>query len=166
MGGWHTPLPRPYPRRSHYPHVNMTQNQGTYHLYDTPQGTWDESPYGQDTDPFSWSNRRNNRPHWPPCSPPPHLGAPIYPQGPKLVQASIGQIASELKQVSAEVIKVEGHTKAIEQILGHLKTIEMCLSALEGGTTGVGGVQEKKLGGGSRDGANQHTALKVSHFIT
>jgi len=85
---------------------------------------------------------------------------------PKLVQASIGQIASELKQVSAEVIKVEGHTKAIEQILGHLKTIEMRLSALEGGTTGVGGVQEKKSGGGLQDGANQHTALKVSHFIT
>lgn len=74
---------------------------------------------------------------------------------------------SELKQVSAQVGKIEGHTEAIQQILGCLKGIETCLSALEGGgTTGVEGIQEKPSGGTLQDGANQHTGLKVSHFIT
>ena len=60
----------------------------------------------------------------------------------------------------------EAHTKAIEGILGRLESFESQLSALEGGATGVGGVQERKSGGTSRGGSNKHTSLKVSHRIT
>ena len=163
MGREHTPFPRPYYTQPQYSCVNPTQYQGAHH----PQSPWDESPYGQDNKPFMWSNRRNNVGYWPPPFPQPrsHLETPFYPQGPDPVQASIGQIASEMKRVSAQVAKLaevqEGHTKAIKGILGRLESIESQLSVLEGGGAGVGASQGRKSGA-SRGGANKHPSLKVS----
>ena len=92
---------------------------------------------------------------------------PFYPQGPDPIYAPVGQVASELKQISVQVTKleeaVEGQTKKIEGILGHLKMIETRLSTLEDGSAGGDRVPEKKVGGMSRGGSNNHLSLKVSH---
>jgi hypothetical protein len=62
----------------------------------------------------------------------------------------------------------EEHTKTIDQIVGHLKMIDTCVSALEGGVIDVGEVQEreKKSGGTLQGGPNNYPILKVSHCWT
>jgi len=50
-------------------------------------------------------------------------------------------------------------------MLGHLETIDARLSALEDGVGDVGGVQDRKIGGTSRGGSNNHLSLKVSTIV-
>jgi len=73
------------------------------------------------------------------------------------MHAFMDQIASELKQVSAQVTKLveanEEHTKKIEDILGQIGTMDARISPLEA----------RGKGEAERDGANKHPQLKVSH---
>ena len=73
------------------------------------------------------------------------------------MHAFMAQITSELKQVSAQVMKLveanEEHTKKTEDILGQLGAMDARITALEAGGKGVA----------RRDGANKHPQLKVSH---
>lgn len=138
------------------------------------QGPWDESPYTQDSDPFLWSNRRNDGSsvgnYGPSPSPQPRtgrLGVPFHLQGPDPIHTSVAQFASEIKHISARVTSLveaeEERTKTIERILGRLETIDTRLSALEDGLADINGVREKKVGGTLRGGSNSHLSLKVSH---
>ena len=127
MKGDCTPLPRSYSGQYHYSRVIPTQYRGTHHQYQPTPSPWDES-HTQDGDPSSWYNRGSK-------------GGPFYLQGPEPIHASIGQIASELKRVSAQVTRLEEageeRTKAIEQILDLLEAIDTRISAIEGGVGAV-----------------------------
>jgi len=128
-GGVHIPLLRPYSRQSPYPQANSTNHQGTHHTYQSTQGPWDESPDTQDGDPFLWSNRRNDgvSGSYQTCSPQPRtgrLGVPFYPQGPDPIHASIGQIASEVKRISAQVTKLMETDKERTETIKRSQTSE------------------------------------------
>lgn len=110
---------------------------------------------------------RNHQPSHSPQLRTNRLGAPFFPQDTSTdpIHASIGQIASDLKMVSARVTVLmeadERRTKTVENILSELETIKTRLSALE--DRGIDGVQERKSGGSSRACSNSHLSLKVSH---
>jgi len=136
-------------------------------MYHPMQGTWDESPHTQDDDPFLWPNERVSMgSHQRSLSPQLRTGrqgAPFYPQGPD--SAVIGQFASDLKMLSAQIKTVmeadERHTKTMEVILSEFEMMKTRLSALEDRC--IDGVQERKSGGSSQIGSNNHLSLKVSH---
>jgi hypothetical protein len=151
-------------------------------MHHPTQGSWDESPHTQDGDPFLWPNERvSTGSHQPSHSPELRTGQqgePFYSQGPDPTHTSIGQIAADHKRVSARVTALteaderrartidemlkaeERRQKMMEDILSDLETIKTRLSALE--DRGADGVQERKSGGTSRIGSNNHLSLKVS----
>lgn len=61
--------------------------------------------------------------HWPLHSPSQigHLGTPFYPQGLDMIHVPINQIATELRQVSAQLVKAEAEcTQFMEQVISIL----------------------------------------------